>query len=98
MENISYESRTSLSPLSEGLYLVHHTKINSTVQTGIREDFAEMALATAISEHNDDDRQQQQRQLPSLFPPEGRISHVSNDMLRRQIGYRVTAGAQESQP
>ncbi|GKU12219.1 unnamed protein product, partial [Fusarium langsethiae] len=34
------------------------------------------------SEH--DDQQEQQRQLPSLLPPEEPISHVPNHMLRQQ--------------
>jgi hypothetical protein len=50
---------------------------------GYEKILAEITLSTAISEH-DDDRQQQQRQLPSLLPPEERISHVPIDVLPQQ--------------
>jgi hypothetical protein len=48
---------------------------------GYERILAGMTSATAISERDDDD---QQRQLPSLLPPEERISHVPNDVPRQQ--------------
>lgn len=56
---------------------------------GYERILAGMASATAISEHDDDDDDdddRQQRPLPSLLPPEERISHVPNKVLQQQQG------------
>ncbi|KAH7471456.1 hypothetical protein FOMA001_g13813 [Fusarium oxysporum f. sp. matthiolae] len=50
---------------------------------GYEKMLAEMTSATAISEH-DGDQHQQQRQPASLLPPEERISHVPDKAFRQQ--------------
>ncbi|KAG4277692.1 hypothetical protein FPRO04_06935 [Fusarium proliferatum] len=50
---------------------------------GYERILAGMTSATAISEHDDD---RQQRPLPSLLPPEERISHIPNKVLHQQQG------------